>query len=488
MSVPKLHNELLNRQKPSGSAIAAQNALLRCMINNEGEVRLGIEGYPAEGGLFVSLLESTGLYAKTQKGWCFIAPKNDETNLCRIFPAWNAAINYIKKNKERAVPISEIYDKVWSQPPYGIKEGLMPIFSVAFILSQRENLAIYREGIFRARFDEVDVEYMAKTAGTIQLRWMDLNNISRRLLSDMAQIVRELDHDNELKHLEPIDVARGLVAIYEQLPQWTKRTMRLSANAVKVRDIFKRAHDPNKFLFDDIPALLESKKSTPSNLEDIQKIVAVVSEGLQELVQAYPSMLHRLRDLMLAELQVPNLSRQSLSELRDRAVNIKELAGDFRLDAFVGRVAQYDGRDLSFEGIASLAANKPPRGWVDPDTDHATMQIADMAQSFLRAETFTRVKGRPEKRQAMAVVVGLEGRPAPLLEEFDVVDSDRVAINDLIERISITLEAVDTNNGNVILAALAELSVRYMQNPNQHKRKRKNREAVYRCQPRKNMF
>ena len=197
----------------------------------------------------------------------------------------------------------------------------MSILGVAFILSQRKKLAIYREGIFRARFDDVDVEYLAKDAESIQLRWMDISELSRRLLSDIAKIVRDLDQENALIHLEPIDVARGLVSIFEQLPQWTKRTMRLSANAVQVRDIFKRAQDPNKFLFDDIPALLGDKKVSISNEKDIHRIVSVVHEGLKELTQAYPSMLHRLRDIMLAELQVPNLSPQSLCELRERAEN-----------------------------------------------------------------------------------------------------------------------------------------------------------------------
>lgn len=474
---PKLHNELLNRQKPSGSAIAAQNALLKRMINNEGDARLGIEGSPAEGGLFVSLLEVTGLYSETKDGWHFVAPLVKDP--CRIYPAWDAAKRYIKKNKKHPVSISEICEKVWSKPPYGIKPGLIPVLSVAFILSQRENLAIYREGIFRARFDDVDVEYLAKDAEIIQLRWMDLNEVSHQLLSDMSDIVRYLDKNNELKYLEPVDVARGLVAIYEQLPQWTKRTMRLSTNAVKVRDIFKRARDPNKFLFDDLPALLKSKKKTSTNTYNIQKIVSVVNEGLQELVQAYPSMLHRLRDMMLDELQVPNLSRQSLSELRDRATNVKELMGDFRLDAFVNRIAQYDGSDNSFEGIASLAANKPPRDWVDPDIDRVAVEIVDMAQKFLRAETFTRIKGRPEKRQAMAVVVGMEGKPTPILEEFDVIDSDRATINDLIERVSATLETVDKNSRNVILAALAELSARYMRAQYKPKQKRKSRAVGY---------
>lgn len=472
---PRLHNELLNREKPSASAISAQNALLKRMINNEGDERLGIEGYPADGGLFASILEATGLYSKTKDGWRFVSPSRRNG----VYPAWQSAKQYIRENKNRSVSLSELYDEVWSQPPYGIKAGLMPVLSVAFILSQREKLAIYREGIFRARFDDVDVEYLAKDAKTIQLRWMALNGMSRRLLSDMADIVRDLDGENELKHLEPIDVARGLVAIYEQLPQWTKRTMRLSANAVRVRDIFKRAQDPNKFLFDDIPALLEGKKSNASTARDIQEIISVVNDGLQELVQAYPLMLYRLRDMMLDELQVPNPSPQSLSELRDRADNVKELTGDFRLDAFIGRVAQYDDRNTGFEGIASLAANKPPRDWVDPDMDRATIEIADMAQRFLRAETFTRIKGRSEKRQAMAVVVGIEGKPTPLLEEFNVMDSDRVAIDDLIKCISATLRDNDANRQNIILAALAELSARYMQKPDKPDQKRKNRAVGY---------
>src|SRR3546814_20334098 len=71
---------------------------------------------------------------------------------------------------------------------------------------------------------------------------------------------------------------------------------------------------------------------------DLRRVIESVREGLDELVQAYPSMLHRMRDLMLAELQVPNISPQSLAELRERAENIRQLAGGFRLDAFVGRL------------------------------------------------------------------------------------------------------------------------------------------------------
>ena len=277
----------------------------------------------------------------------------------------------------------------------------------------------------------------------------------------MAAIVRDLDDANQLAHLEPIDVARGLVAIYEQLPPWTKRSMRLSANAVNIRDMFKRARDPNKFLFDDIPETLGEDISLHDE-QALHHVVKNVRDGLEELVHAYPSMLHRLRDIMLAELQVPNISPQSLEELRNRAENIRQVAGDFKLEAFIGRLSQFNDSDACFEDIASLAASKPPRHWIDPDLDQTTVELADMAQKFLRTETFARVKGRPDKRHAMAVVVGMDGRPTPVHDEFAITDLERVEVDTLITKVDAALNRSGEKRRNVILAALAELSAHYL--------------------------
>ncbi len=474
---PRLHNELLNRQKPSASAVSAQNNLLRRMVLREGERRLGIEGFPAEGGLFASILESTGLYAQDKDNniWRFISPVENKDDSCNLAPIWEAALQYVQEHAGRTVAVSELLD-LWRQPPYGVKKGLMPILAVAFLLSQQDKLAIYREGLFRARFDDVDVEYLAKKPGSIQVRWMDIDDTARRLLSDMADIVRSLDCTNTLVHLKPLDVARGLVAIYDALPQWTKRTMRLSENAKSIRDIFKRAQDPNKLLFDDIPDTF-GEKVTSADEESLRRITKSMREGLEELVTAYPAMLHRLRDIMLAELRVPNTSPSSMAELRARAENIKQISGDFRLEAFVGRLSVFDGKDESFEGVASLAANKPPHTWVDPDLDKATIEIADLSRSFVRAETFAQVQGRPAKRQSMAVIVPIHGRSAPILKEFDVADVDRKSVKKMIETIDQAFKEVGTNRQDIILAALSQILVRMEQELPEQERKGKKKKA-----------
>ena len=128
--------------------------------------------------------------------------------------------------------------------------------------------------------------------------------------------------------------------------------------------------------------------------EYIQQIAGRVREGLTELHQAYPTMLNRMRETLLAELQVPNASPSMLAELRARADNIRELGGEHRLEAFIVRLARFEGSDEDMEGLSGMAVNKPPRDWVDPDIDRATVELADMAQQFVRAEAFAHVKGR----------------------------------------------------------------------------------------------
>ena len=193
--------------------------------------------------------------ARRRKGGVSFDPARAGDERYNLAPAWNAARELLESNRDRAVPVSEIYD-IWREQPFGIKDGLLPVLIAAFILSQPRDVAFYRQSIFQARVTDLDMDYLAKDPRDVQLRWMDLSETSRQLLSDMAGIVRTLDEDNTLPDLEPIDVAKGLVSIHDRLPTWVGRTQHLSSNAKRVRQLFKQASDPNSLIFDDIPRLL----------------------------------------------------------------------------------------------------------------------------------------------------------------------------------------------------------------------------------------
>lgn len=444
IKAPVLHNELLNRIKPSSNAVAAQNVLLKKMVTDGHIERLGIEGFPAEGGLYMSLLAKTGLHGKQSEGVGFFDPREGD-DPAGLGPLWSAAEKYLKANAKRSVSLDEIYT-LWGKKPFGLKRGVMPVLAIAFLMTMRSTLAFYRDSIFQPFLREIDIDYLVKDATLVQIRWMDLSEDARELLSGLADVVRDLDRENSLSNLEPIDVGRGLVAIYTRLSPWSQRTQRLSSKATAVRHVFKKAADPNKLIFNDLPGLFSSQGV------DHDGVIVNVREGLKELVAAHPEMLHRLRSELLSELQVPNTSPNAIADLRARAENIRDLAGDFQLEAFVGRIATFQGSDEDIEGLASLAANRPVRGWSDADIDRAAMGLATLAQKFNRAEAFAHVKGRKDKREAMAFVVSVGGRPAPIFGEFDVSEAEGEIVDDLVAKLTAQMSGADSK---LVLAALA---------------------------------
>lgn len=456
---PRLKNELMNRNKPSGSAIGGQNALLRAMAMNIGEPRLGIEGFPVEGGLFESLLGSTGLYREINGVYDFVAPTR-EFDPANLYFMWKIAADYLENNADRAVPLSELYE-IWLGGKIGLKPGLMPVLGLAFILSKRHELAFYRESIFLPQFTDLEADYLSKDPNSIQVRWMDLSGISKQLLSGLADVVRELDPNNSLTELAPIDVARGVIAIFDALPNWTKRTRNLSSVAIQFRTIFKEAYDPNQLLFTDIPNAY-AKDADIKDGETAVRIVELVRQVLQELVQAYPKMLDRLANVMQSELKVPNFSPQSLSDLRARAENIKQISGDFRLDAFSNRLSVFDGTHLAIEGLGSLAANKPPRDWVDADLNKALIEVAELAQKFLKTETYAHVQGKETKRESITLIVNQGGQLQPFEADFNISEGDQELVNGLVQQLKSSMEK-DEMNPQILLAAFAQLSSEMME-------------------------
>ena len=456
---PRIRNELLNRIRPSSNAVAAQNALLRRMVLHEGQERLGINGYPAEGGLFASLLEATGLYRRTSGGWRFVAPEPGD-DACNLLPAWEAAARLLEANAHRAVSVGELY-ALWRDPPFGIKDGLLPILAIAFTLAKSHTIAFYRQGVFQVRITDLDTDYLVRDPDDVQLRWMDLSHVSRVLLADLADIVRDLGKENAVPSPEPIDVARGLVAMYDHLPAWVGRTQRLSSGARRVRQLFKQAKDPNRLLFDDIPSAL-GDGNEPQEEERRGRIADSLRVALTELRDAYPAMLHRLRELLLSALHVPNASAPMLADLRARAENVAGIGGEHRLEAFIIRLSRFAGTEEDVESLAGMAVNKPLGHWVDADVDRASVEIADLAQRFVHLEAFAHVKGRASKRHAVAVVVGIGGRPVPFHDDFEVGDLERPEIDALVDRLGKALDDGGDGRRNVVLAALAELSARYL--------------------------
>ena len=197
--------------------------------------------------------------------------------------------------------MADILEK-WRNPPYGVREGLLPLLALAYMLSRVDRLAVYLDGAFRPSLDDFLVDRMQQEPDAVQIRQMDFGKLRSRVLQGIRDLVIKYGGEYEGKD-DPLVIARSLVAIVTGLPPWTQRTASISPDAQRLRSIVTSASDPHRFLFDDLPGFASGDRKKLSE-KDISLIVTSISAGLEELVGAYTKMLNEIDTLLLTELNV----------------------------------------------------------------------------------------------------------------------------------------------------------------------------------------
>ncbi|MCH8858360.1 MAG: ATP-binding protein, partial [Proteobacteria bacterium] len=242
---PVIHSELVNREKPSSNSQAAVRELLHAMAENPNKPYCGIEGFPAERGLYSTVLEVSGLHRKQKDGtYSFDAPSAGKPG-ASFKPFWRKAEQILGKG-DGIVPLSALYE-AWTQPPFGVRRGLLPILALAFIQANRRTLAVYAEDVFRPQVDRYVVDLLFQSEKHIGLRRVALKAQNEAILRDAAKALAAVTAQKPAA--EPLAVARGLVHLVFNLPPWTRRTSSLSEPALALRRVLLSADDPHRALF-----------------------------------------------------------------------------------------------------------------------------------------------------------------------------------------------------------------------------------------------
>lgn len=432
-NAPIIQSELLYRDKPSSSAMAGLRALAHAMVKMSGVEDLGMVNYPAERGLYLTVLRPSGLHRQDEDGnWRFSDPDDSKAG-ASLLPAWNILAN------GRKVVLSDLYEK-WSRRPFGIKRGVMPLFALSFLLAHRTTVAVYVDGLYQAVIDDVFVDRMLQNPATIEYRRVAR---SKRDSAFIRQLAALLSREDDTIEANALPVASALYQRFHDLPLWSQRTSSLDLSVQKVRDIVLKASDPEALLFSDLAAALEGEVDP----------AVTVATALFRVEAAYPAMLHDLRR-QLADLL--GVDENTFEGVGSRAITASGVTADLQVDAFIMRAGAFGNGTGDIEGLASLLVHKPPKNWSDREHEQAIFELAKLARRFREAETFASVKGRAPTAQAISVAVGLNPKDLPHFHTFEVTDQELAEADSIASDLLAQLRARGVRS-TIELAALARI-------------------------------
>jgi hypothetical protein len=387
--------------------------------------------------MYFSILKSTGLHLQREDGnWAFTPPSGPGVGR-GMKAVWKAA-DRLLLHKGGASRLSDLY-VLWSAPPFGVKAGVLPLLALAYFLANSHTIALYHEEVFIPHLTEVHVDEWLQDPTRITWKYFEIDSIQQKMIGGLSKSVSTLLGRTVAE--VPLELARALVSLVVDLPEWTKRTSQLSSRSKQVRQALLRATDPHRVLFMDLPAMLE-EAGGPSIVESIASCIA-------ELNDAFPKMLRTIESKVFQVLD----HKGSIDELRHRGSTVAGISGDFRLDAFSVRLTSYEGTLGDVESLVSLAVNKPARDWTDRDIELAFVQLGTWAFEFRKVETLAPLRDRPATRHAFAVLFGPGDGCATTSRSFDIASSDIHTVKRLADEFRSKSDGVELD---VFLAALAE--------------------------------
>ena len=374
-AAPIFKNELINREKPSAQATAARNKLVAALLHHVDKKNLDINKYPAEKGIYLALLEATGLHKEIDGKWQLASPNKDENPL-NIYPVWEKITDFLEKTENKPQSFAELNAEL-KAPPYGVKEGVLPIFYATAFLRYQHELALYEDNVYTPYFTEQHLERFVKRPDYFTVQRFPATEIHASLFQ-LTDIVSPGAGSNQPpKSL--LDITRSLTRFYDDLEDYTKQTNQLSELSKRVRETFSHSQSPAELISSYLPNAYGFPLLIPDDTAENKTTNFATDLGvaLRELRDIYANMINSFLETLATSL-LPDINPKiELSELRAKVKSRYEYLAAKTVDveglrSFIQYLADAESTDdIWLQRLFFFLGNRPPQKWTDNEQQEA---------------------------------------------------------------------------------------------------------------------
>lgn len=319
---PKFNNELLNKHKISSSIHTARKNYFNALVNSWTQIDLGFEPrkYPPEKTVYYSLLKTNAIHIVTNRVGELKAPDLDSS----FYPIWNVCDQFLENSKENRKKLGELVG-ILSQRPYKLKQGLIDFWLPTYLFIKRGDYALYGNDGYIPDINETILYLTTRNISEYTIKAFEISDLRLKLFNKYRDFL-QLRNQERISKEGFIDSIKPFLVFYRALPEYTKKTRRLSKEAIKLREAILNAEDPETTFFEDIPkAFNVDIQSLSQSDADIANYAVLLQEKIEELKYAYQNLLDRIEQFILDEVIGEKLKfLQYKEKLQNRFKKLKE--------------------------------------------------------------------------------------------------------------------------------------------------------------------
>ena len=389
---PKINNELINRKFLSGAGALARLKLIGLILEHSDKPLLGMDenSHPPEMSMYLSVLQQAGLHQKSIAGdfWDIVLPDEvfDNANL-RVLPVMKFIHEVLSNRVDKRVPVLDLFAYL-EQPPFGVRQGLIPLFLSLFSVIHEQELAFYEDGTFFSRLTSSNFHRLIKAPETFEIQYYPINSVRSSLFSLLLEGL-ELSNSKQTTP-QILDVVKSLFGFIGGLPEYVMYTSSLSPVTSEVRKVLQKAKDPIELLFTDLPIACGFSPITGEHNQSpdsVLSFVQVLRQSIDELRSAYPKLLLQIQNGISTEFEFSDSFETMQIHLGERAKALAAFVTEIKLKGYCLRLTDNNlAKEAWLEAMGNFVCSMPVPKWRDKDVYRYMQEIHNLTKQFLRVE------------------------------------------------------------------------------------------------------
>ncbi len=267
---PKINNYTLNHTIVNkGTNTTVVKKLFEAMMENSDKENLGIDKFPAQKALYLSVIKPSGIHRKlNNEKWELCEPNN--LNFDRI---WKT----IEKTLNQKTTLDSLIEKLQKEP-FGLNPVTALFVISLYILVNKEKMHIISDNTYKYTLTLDLLMNMWKATNKYQLQRITLNKNEASLFKAYVQITTDITEYTYSTH-KVASIIKTLHNKFTLLPHYAKNTQKLSEEAKSLRSAIVSMKDPKEAFFSLFPNALGYKSiENIDNEEFIQKFKSAFNE------------------------------------------------------------------------------------------------------------------------------------------------------------------------------------------------------------------
>lgn len=315
---PILNNYTLNHTLAnSGTNTSNAKKLFENLLNNSDQEELGIDKYPAEKALYLSVIRPAGIHKEINGKYVLCEP--DSLN---FKPVWKYINKYLSKRNKVTNLLAEL-----EQEPFGLARTNALFIVSLFIIINKNAINLFRDNTYKYELSLDLLMNMWKATDKYELELINLTLSQKHLFKAYLQITTDIT-DYVYSKDNVVSIIKTLYSKFDMLPKYAKNTQKISSEAIKLRRSLSSMKEPTEAFFEMFPNALGYDNIESINIDEF---ITKFKKAFNEIALSYKNETISIEKHIVKVFHLSNSSfpyNNGLTKLADKLSKVESFDND----------------------------------------------------------------------------------------------------------------------------------------------------------------